>query len=76
MPSSDVQCTALSNAIARQGVSYAQIAMRVGTTEKRIIDIVSGKERPTQQEFNKLATSLGITNPVGSSQAWRACAQN
>ena len=24
--------------------------------------VVSGKERPTQQEFNKLATSLGIAS--------------
>ena len=29
--------------------------------------VVTGKERPTQQEFNKLATSLGIANqPVVS----------
>jgi len=28
--------------------------------------VVSGKARPTQQEFNKLATSLGISQAVVS----------
>jgi hypothetical protein len=28
--------------------------------------VVSGRERPTQQEFNKLATSLGIANQAVS----------
>ncbi|KAF8483571.1 hypothetical protein DFH94DRAFT_843192 [Russula ochroleuca] len=66
MSSSEIQCTALKSAIERQKVSYKQIAKNVGTTESRIIDIVSGRERPTQQEFNRLATALGIANPEGS----------
>ena len=28
--------------------------------------VVSGRERPTQQEFNRLATSLGIANQAVS----------
>ncbi|KAF8504518.1 hypothetical protein F5888DRAFT_1656379 [Russula emetica] len=55
-------CTALSNAIKAKGHTHSQIAQKVGSTEQRIRDIVGGRERPTQQEFDKLARSLGITS--------------
>ncbi|KAN0125850.1 hypothetical protein V8E52_001057 [Russula decolorans] len=60
--SSEIQCTALNNAIKAKGYSLPQVAQNVGSSEQRVRDIVSGRERPTQQEFNKLATSLGIAN--------------
>ncbi|KAI0277070.1 hypothetical protein BGY98DRAFT_1097721 [Russula aff. rugulosa BPL654] len=53
-------CSALNNAIRAKGYTYPQIAQSVGTDEKRVRDIVSGSVRPTQQEFERLASSLGI----------------
>ncbi|KAI0266364.1 hypothetical protein BC834DRAFT_969404 [Gloeopeniophorella convolvens] len=56
------QCSALNAAINRQGVTYAQLAQRVGVSEQRVIDVVTGKDVATTTEFNALASALGITN--------------
>lgn len=67
--SSEIQCKALNNAIKAKGYSLPQIAQNVGFSEQRVSDIFSGRERPTRQEFNQLATSLGIANQVPNDSA-------
>ncbi|KAI9511980.1 hypothetical protein F5148DRAFT_1166626 [Russula earlei] len=64
--SSNVQCTALNNAIRAKGYTHSQLADRVGSTPERVTDILSGQAKPTQQEFDSLARTLGVTNPVSS----------
>ncbi|KAJ7221559.1 hypothetical protein GGX14DRAFT_337423, partial [Mycena pura] len=54
------QCKALAAAKNKSGLSYGQIAQRIGSTEQRVIDICTGVESPTTAEFNALAQALGI----------------
>ncbi|KAK7035905.1 hypothetical protein R3P38DRAFT_3183716 [Favolaschia claudopus] len=54
------QCAALAAAKDRTGMSYAQIAGKLGKTEQHVIDICTGSSRPTTDEFNALAKVLGI----------------
>ncbi|KAF9025230.1 hypothetical protein BDZ89DRAFT_86778 [Hymenopellis radicata] len=44
------------------GLSYAAIAEKIGDSEQRVVEICTGKARPTEAEFNKLAQALGIAN--------------
>ncbi|KAI0254529.1 hypothetical protein BJV78DRAFT_923634 [Lactifluus subvellereus] len=59
---SNGQCAGLTNAIRGKGITYAQLAQRIGSTEQRVSDICSGKQSATQKEFNDLAAALGMTN--------------
>jgi len=54
------QCAALAAAKDKAGLSYAQIAQRVGSTEQRIISICTGAAVPTETEFNAITQALGI----------------
>ncbi|KAK7049859.1 Nuclear pore complex nucleoporin component [Paramarasmius palmivorus] len=58
----DPQCAALNAAKTKKGWSYAQIADKIGQTEKHVEDVCTGKVKPTQAEFNALAQTLGITD--------------
>ncbi|KIJ62287.1 hypothetical protein HYDPIDRAFT_94848 [Hydnomerulius pinastri MD-312] len=60
------QCSAVSSAMQRQGLSYSQLASKVGTSEARVQEICTGTVHPTQNEFNSLAQALGISNPVST----------
>ncbi|KAJ3776172.1 hypothetical protein FB446DRAFT_324261 [Lentinula raphanica] len=44
------------------GMSYKQIATKVGKPEQHVIDVCTGTVKPTAAEFNALATVLGITD--------------
>ncbi|KDR79218.1 hypothetical protein GALMADRAFT_62971 [Galerina marginata CBS 339.88] len=60
----DPQCAALAAAKEKKGLSYAQIASGIGKSEQHVIDIVTGKTKPTEAEFNAIASVLGITSSV------------
>ncbi|KZV71078.1 hypothetical protein PENSPDRAFT_650972 [Peniophora sp. CONT] len=63
------QCAALNAAFQRKGMSYGQIASRLGTNEQHVIDVCTGAKQPTQAEFEGLARVLDITGPVPQSPA-------
>ncbi|KAJ7348943.1 hypothetical protein DFH08DRAFT_863890 [Mycena albidolilacea] len=54
------QCSALASAKNKSGMSYADIAGKIGKSEQHVIDICTGSEKPTPDEFNALARTLGI----------------
>ncbi|KAJ6546854.1 hypothetical protein B0H19DRAFT_1379253 [Mycena capillaripes] len=54
------QCTALAAAKAKSGLSYGDIAGKIGTTEQHVIDVCTGTSKPTEAEFTALARALGI----------------
>ncbi|KAF8915685.1 hypothetical protein CPB85DRAFT_1292826 [Mucidula mucida] len=56
------QCAALAAAKEKTGLSYSAIAEKIGDSEQRVIEICTGKARPTETEFNRLAQALGISN--------------
>ncbi|KAL0958981.1 hypothetical protein HGRIS_014296 [Hohenbuehelia grisea] len=56
------QCSALAAAKDKKGLSYAQIANKIGQNEQHVIDVCTGKVTPTEAEFNALAQVLGIQN--------------
>ncbi|KAF8643452.1 hypothetical protein AX16_009008 [Volvariella volvacea WC 439] len=57
-------CAAVAAAQQRTGLTDAQIAEKVGTTEAHITDIITGKTKPTAEEFQKLAVALEIKDPL------------
>ncbi|EEB91297.1 hypothetical protein MPER_10368 [Moniliophthora perniciosa FA553] len=61
----------LNAAKTKKGWSYAQIADKIGQSEQHVVDVCTGKSKPTQAEFNALAQALGITDqpPHDSSHA-------
>jgi len=63
------QCAALAAAIQRKGVTYGQIASQIGSSEQRVIAVVTGTAQPTRTEFDSLARVLGITDQVPMSPA-------
>ncbi|KAJ7144912.1 hypothetical protein C8R43DRAFT_1130335 [Mycena crocata] len=54
------QCSALAAAKDRSGLSYGDIAAKIGKSEQHVIDICTGAQKPTTEEFNALARALGI----------------
>jgi len=56
------QCTALAAAKDRSKMSYGDIAAKIGQTEQHVVDICTGVQKPTNQEFDALARALGISN--------------
>ncbi|KAJ7491122.1 hypothetical protein FB451DRAFT_1389857 [Mycena latifolia] len=54
------QCSALAAAKNKSGMSYGDIASRIGRSEQEVINICTGAQKPTAAEFNALATALGI----------------
>ncbi|TFK36280.1 hypothetical protein BDQ12DRAFT_687142 [Crucibulum laeve] len=55
------QCSALAAAKEKSGLSYAAIAQKIGKSEQHVIDICTGQQAPTTDEFNNLAKALGIS---------------
>ncbi|KAF9044224.1 hypothetical protein BJ165DRAFT_1479897 [Panaeolus papilionaceus] len=64
MASTDPRCTAVANAKKNSGLSYSQIAAKLGKSEQHVIDICTGTSRPNDAEFKALADALGITGPL------------
>ncbi|EPQ51335.1 hypothetical protein GLOTRDRAFT_101530 [Gloeophyllum trabeum ATCC 11539] len=58
----DPRCTALRAAKERKGISYTEIAQKMGEPEQRVIDICTGTATATQTEFDKLAEILDVKN--------------
>ncbi|TDL20312.1 hypothetical protein BD410DRAFT_791100 [Rickenella mellea] len=56
------QCSALAAAQRKTGLSYKEIAAKIGKDEQHVIDVCTGKVTPTQSEFDALAQALGITS--------------
>ncbi|KAF8511436.1 hypothetical protein JB92DRAFT_3118022 [Gautieria morchelliformis] len=69
MPSG--QCSALANAQAAKGMSYAQIAAQIGSTEQQVSNICTGAATPSQAEFNAIAQVLGLTTAPSHPHATR-----
>jgi len=63
------QCTALAAAKTRSGLSYGDIAVKIGSSEQHVIDICTGTQKPTPAEFNALAGALGIQSQVPATSA-------
>ncbi|PAV18015.1 hypothetical protein PNOK_0650100 [Pyrrhoderma noxium] len=55
-------CTALAAAKERKGLSYSEIASALGRDEQHVIDVCTGKSKPTDSEFSALARVLDITS--------------
>ncbi|KAF8628302.1 hypothetical protein AX17_006005 [Amanita inopinata Kibby_2008] len=68
----DPQCAAVAAAKDRSGLSYSQIASKIGSTEQHVIDICTGTQRPSAAEFQALAVALGITTPLPHNSAHTA----
>ncbi|KAF9456310.1 hypothetical protein BDZ94DRAFT_1315270 [Collybia nuda] len=69
MAPQDPLCSAVASAKEKSGLSYAQIAQRIGNSEQHVIDVCTGKTRPTTAEFDALAKALGITSGVPATTA-------
>ncbi|GJE92422.1 hypothetical protein PsYK624_085760 [Phanerochaete sordida] len=57
------QCAAVAAAKEKSGLSYADIAGKIGQSEQHVIDVCTGKTTPTKDEFDALARALNITAP-------------
>ncbi|KAF8329230.1 hypothetical protein F5887DRAFT_956745 [Amanita rubescens] len=66
------QCAALAAAKAKSGLSYGQIAEKIGTNEQHVIDICTGAKKPTASEFTSLANVLNITDALPHDSAHTA----
>ncbi|KAI0030546.1 hypothetical protein K488DRAFT_15047, partial [Vararia minispora EC-137] len=58
----DPQCSALNAAMHKKGLSYSQIANRLGTSEQHVVDIFTGNKKATKSEFDSIARVLDITS--------------
>ncbi|TEB30910.1 hypothetical protein FA13DRAFT_1733322 [Coprinellus micaceus] len=56
------KCAAISAAQKRAGLSYADIATKIGSTEGRVTQIVTGAVAPTEAEFKALSAALDIAD--------------
>ncbi|KAJ7651868.1 hypothetical protein B0H17DRAFT_1215124 [Mycena rosella] len=65
----DPQCTALAAAKNKSGMSYGDIASRIGKSEQEVINICTGAQKPTTDEFNALAKALNIQNAAPAAMA-------
>jgi len=63
------QCAALAAAKDKSRMSYADIAGKIGKSEQHVIDICTGTQRPTADEFNALAKALGIQSQAPATSA-------
>ncbi|KAJ3521884.1 hypothetical protein NM688_g8957 [Phlebia brevispora] len=63
------QCAALDAAMKKQGVTYAQVATKIGKSEQHVVDICTGAVTPTAAEFNALAAALDIKDPPPADRA-------
>ncbi|KAH0828715.1 hypothetical protein J3R83DRAFT_3121 [Lanmaoa asiatica] len=59
---STAQCSAIVNAMNAKGYSYDKLAGQVGMPQQRVVDVLTGKAKPTQQEFGSIASALGLSN--------------
>jgi len=58
----DVRCSALASAMKSKGVSYDDLASKIGVPKQHVVDICEGTERPTDAEFKQLSSALGISD--------------
>ncbi|TFL03114.1 hypothetical protein BDV98DRAFT_603428 [Pterulicium gracile] len=54
------QCTALAAAKEKKGLSYEEIAAKIGKDKDHVINVCTGKVKPTEDEFNALAVALDV----------------
>ncbi|KAH6909894.1 hypothetical protein BKA70DRAFT_1561531 [Coprinopsis sp. MPI-PUGE-AT-0042] len=59
----DPQCSALAAAKNKSGLSYADIASKIGSTEARVTEICTSSQKPSTEEFEALARALNLTIP-------------
>ncbi|KAI6157112.1 hypothetical protein BKA82DRAFT_4053158 [Pisolithus tinctorius] len=64
---SSPQCSAVASAMKKQGLDYAGLAAKIGSTPHRVQEICTAKVHPTAEEFGKLARALNITGAPGGS---------
>ncbi|KIM81296.1 hypothetical protein PILCRDRAFT_8958 [Piloderma croceum F 1598] len=57
-------CSAVASAKEKSGLTYAQIASKIGQPEQHVIDVCTGKATPTASEYKALAGALGMTAQV------------
>ncbi|KIY47759.1 hypothetical protein FISHEDRAFT_59374 [Fistulina hepatica ATCC 64428] len=57
-------CPALAAAMYKTGTTFSQIAVKIREDEQHVIDVCTGKCRPTAAEFTALASALNITSPL------------
>ncbi|KIM59879.1 hypothetical protein SCLCIDRAFT_1217321 [Scleroderma citrinum Foug A] len=55
-------CNAITAAMNNRGLTYDQLAQRVGSNAARVQQICTGQAHPTTQEFNSIARELNL-NP-------------
>ncbi|KAL9709605.1 hypothetical protein Ac2012v2_007344 [Leucoagaricus gongylophorus] len=58
----DPKCSAVNNALMRSGLTYTALANKVGVSEQRVINICTGNDKPTDQEFKALAAALNLSD--------------
>ncbi|KAI6112289.1 hypothetical protein EDD16DRAFT_1604177 [Pisolithus croceorrhizus] len=49
----------------KQGLDYAGLAARIGSTPQRVQEICTARVHPTAEEFGKLARALNIQGTPG-----------
>ncbi|KAG2131498.1 hypothetical protein BD769DRAFT_1666525 [Suillus cothurnatus] len=59
-------CQAFSSALANKGMSPQQLAKATNSDDTRMSQICSGAVTPTSEEYNKIASALGLSSvPAG-----------
>ncbi|KAI6008619.1 hypothetical protein EDC04DRAFT_2775797 [Pisolithus marmoratus] len=64
---SSPQCSAVASAMRKQGLNYAGLAAKIGSTPQRVEEICTARVHPTAEEFGKLARALNIAGAPGGS---------
>jgi len=66
-------CPAVAAAQKNKNLGPAELAQQLGTSESHVNSVLSGQEKPTSAEFNKLASALDIKQsaPADSAHATR-----
>ncbi|KAI6026630.1 hypothetical protein BKA83DRAFT_4245865 [Pisolithus microcarpus] len=62
---SSPQCGAVASAMKKQGLNYAGLAAKIGSTPQRVEEICTAKVHPTAEEFGKLARALNMQGTPG-----------
>jgi len=64
MAPADPTCSRVASAKEKSGLSYAQIANKIGQSEQHVINVCTGKTTPTANEYKELADALGMTTQI------------
>ncbi|KAG1724490.1 hypothetical protein EDB19DRAFT_2043501 [Suillus lakei] len=59
-------CQAFSSALANKGMTAQQLAVSTGSDQARMSQICAGTTTPTNEEYNKITSALGLGSvPAG-----------